>query len=84
MITFYEDCVATYDYRNGVKENHHYCYQVKVDKVTDTTIELSMITILTDSSVKYYYGSSDIEAYFAGHDPYWYGQCGSCGGTGKS
>lgn len=34
--------------------------------------------------VKYYYGSSDLEAYFNGHDPYWYGQCGSCGGSGKS
>ena len=33
--------------------------------------------------VKYYYGSSDLEAYLNGYDPYWYGQCGVCLGTGK-
>ena len=33
-------------------------------------------------SVKYYYGGSDLEAYLDGHDASWYGQCGSCGGTG--
>ena len=33
--------------------------------------------------VKYYYGSSDWEAYLNGHDPYWFGKCTSCGGTGK-
>lgn len=33
-------------------------------------------------SVRYNYGSSDLEAILSGHDPYTYGQCGSCGGTG--
>lgn len=35
-------------------------------------------------SVRYNYGSSDLEAYLSGHDPYTYGTCGSCGGTGRS
>ena len=30
----------------------------------------------------YYYGSSNLEAYLNGHDPYWYGHCGVCDGTG--
>lgn len=34
-------------------------------------------------SVKYQYGGSDLEAILNGHDPSWYGQCGSCGGTGR-
>ncbi|MBO5935582.1 MAG: hypothetical protein J6Q94_08870 [Clostridia bacterium] len=33
--------------------------------------------------VKYYYGSSDLEAYLSGHDPYTVGKCTSCGGTGR-
>ena len=33
-------------------------------------------------SVKYYYGDSDLQAALDGHDASWYGQCGSCGGTG--
>lgn len=33
--------------------------------------------------VKCYYGSSDLEAYLSGHDPYWYIKCTSCKGTGK-
>lgn len=35
-------------------------------------------------SVRYNYGSSDLEAILSGHDPYTYGQCGSCGGTGRA
>lgn len=35
-------------------------------------------------SVKYYYGGSDLEAIIDGHESSWYGQCGSCGGTGYS
>ncbi|MCI5934036.1 MAG: DUF6273 domain-containing protein [Lachnospiraceae bacterium] len=33
--------------------------------------------------VKYYYGSSDLEAWLSGHDAYTVGTCPSCGGTGK-
>ena len=33
--------------------------------------------------VKYYYGNSDLEAYLNGYDPYWFGKCTSCDGTGK-
>lgn len=33
--------------------------------------------------VKYYYGSSDLEALLSGHDPYTYGICTNCNGTGK-
>ncbi|MBQ8589211.1 MAG: hypothetical protein IJ486_02020 [Firmicutes bacterium] len=33
--------------------------------------------------VKYYYGSSDLEAILNGHDSSWYGPCGSCGGDGR-
>lgn len=33
--------------------------------------------------VKYYYGDSDLEAILNGHEPSWYGQCGSCQGTGR-
>lgn len=33
-------------------------------------------------SVKYYYGGSTLEAIMDGHEDSWYGQCGSCGGTG--
>jgi len=33
--------------------------------------------------VRYYYGSSDLEAWLSGHDAYTVGQCTSCGGTGK-
>ncbi len=224
MITFYEEGVATYDYRNGVGENHHYCYAVTVVSSSEDAIEMTFETVLTDSevfhnedyidngpepatyffaddtlkyyhtysclydpedtdffsntygefhtvcamencrmyiapaghtkfcvehaaaceycenfvdpgvslcpgcpycrgcgikiescadylcgscfqkeyipsqnsdggkchwcngtgAVKYYYGGSDLEAYFDGHDPYWYGQCGSCGGNGKN
>ena len=32
--------------------------------------------------VRYYYGSSDFEAYITGHDPYTIGKCTSCGGSG--
>ncbi len=32
--------------------------------------------------VKYYYGDSDLQAYLDGHEASWYGQCGSCGGSG--
>lgn len=35
-------------------------------------------------SVRYNYGSSDLEAILSGHDPYTYGTCASCGGTGKA
>ena len=35
-------------------------------------------------SVKYNYGGSDLEALIDGHEASWYGQCGSCGGTGYS
>lgn len=34
--------------------------------------------------VRYNYGSSDLEAILSGHDPYTYGQCSSCGGTGRA
>lgn len=34
-------------------------------------------------SVKYYYGESDLEAILTGHDPYTFGPCPSCDGTGK-
>lgn len=34
--------------------------------------------------VKYNYGDSDLEAILSGNDPYTYGVCGSCGGTGKA
>lgn len=34
--------------------------------------------------VRYYYGSSDLEAWLSGHDAYTVGTCTSCGGTGKS
>lgn len=34
--------------------------------------------------VRYNYGSSDLEAVLSGHDPYTYGTCGSCGGTGRA
>lgn len=33
--------------------------------------------------VRYYYGSSDLEAYLSGHDPYTTGKCTMCKGTGK-
>lgn len=33
--------------------------------------------------VRYYYGSSDLEAILSGHDPYTIGECTSCNGTGK-
>ena len=32
---------------------------------------------------KWYYGSSDAEAYADGHDPYWYDTCPICHGTGE-
>lgn len=32
--------------------------------------------------VKYYYGGSATEAFLNGHEDSWYGQCGSCQGTG--
>lgn len=32
--------------------------------------------------VKYYYGSSDLEAWLSGHDSYTIGKCTSCGGKG--
>lgn len=32
--------------------------------------------------VKYYYGSSAVEAYLSGHNDYEWGTCGSCNGTG--
>lgn len=35
-------------------------------------------------TVKYYYGSSDLEAILSGHDPYTFGPCGMCNGTGKT
>lgn len=35
-------------------------------------------------SVKYNYGSSDLEAILSGHDPYTFGPCSSCDGTGKA
>ena len=35
-------------------------------------------------SVKYYYGSSDLEAFLNGHESSWYGPCTSCNGTGKT
>ena len=34
--------------------------------------------------VRYNYGGSDLEAVLSGNDPYTYGQCGSCGGTGRA
>lgn len=34
--------------------------------------------------IRYNYGSSDLEAILSGHDPYTYGICGGCGGTGKA
>jgi len=34
--------------------------------------------------VRYYYGSSDFEAWLTGHDAYTVGTCTSCGGTGKA
>lgn len=34
--------------------------------------------------VKYYYGSSDLEAWLTGHDAYTVGECTSCKGTGKA
>lgn len=34
-------------------------------------------------TVKYYYGSSDLEAWLSGHDAYTFGKCTSCNGTGK-
>ena len=33
--------------------------------------------------VRYYYGSSDLEAYLSGHDPYTTGPCTMCNGTGR-
>lgn len=33
--------------------------------------------------VKYYYGSSDLEAWLSGHDSYTLGKCTSCKGTGR-
>lgn len=33
--------------------------------------------------VRYYYGSSDLEAWLTGHDAYTVGKCQSCDGTGK-
>ena len=33
--------------------------------------------------VKYYYGSSDLEAWLSGHDAYTVGECSRCNGTGK-
>lgn len=33
-------------------------------------------------TVKYYYGSSDLEAVLSGHDPYTFGSCSMCNGTG--
>lgn len=33
---------------------------------------------------KFYYGSSDLEAILSGHDPYTYGDCPLCRGTGKT
>lgn len=34
--------------------------------------------------VKYYYGSSDLEAALSGHDSYTVGECSMCDGTGKN
>lgn len=34
-------------------------------------------------SVRYYYGSSNLEAILSGHDPYTVGECSSCKGKGK-
>lgn len=33
-------------------------------------------------TVKFYYGSSDLEAVLSGHDPYTFGPCSMCDGTG--
>lgn len=33
--------------------------------------------------VKYYYGDSNLQAYFDGYDPYTIGKCPSCHGTGR-
>jgi len=35
-------------------------------------------------SVKYYSGGSDLESVLSGYDPYTFGPCTSCGGTGKN
>lgn len=52
-ITFYDSGYATYDYRNGVGENHHYLYRVTVVNSTDTQIDMLLETCLEDSEVFY-------------------------------
>lgn len=53
ILVFYKDGVATYDFRNGVGENHHYNYRVILNNTSEDAIEMSFIR-LEDVNDKYY------------------------------
>lgn len=82
--------VSEYDSEYGLTSplNHY-------DKIYDATPSNSSSSSNSSSgekcywcngtgSVRYNYGSSDLDAILSGHDPYTYGTCASCGGTGKA
>ena len=52
LLTFYKDGVATYDFQNGVGENHHYNYRVVMTKSTEDVLTMALVK-LEDVSENY-------------------------------
>ncbi len=49
QLTFYPEGAATYDYQNGVGENHHYNYRVSVAGTTDTQLTLKFTRLVVEN-----------------------------------
>lgn len=54
------------------------------EEAEDNTVKVECSVCNGTGYVKYYYGSSDLEAILDGHDPYTTGTCTSCDGKGYS
>lgn len=45
LLTFYKDGVATYDFQNGVGENHHYNYRVMMTESSENVLNMLLIKL---------------------------------------
>ena len=68
-------------YENG-NEVFHYDPRKPQDKPASAEEGEKCPVCNGTGAAKYYYGGSDLEALIDGHEASWYGQCGSCQGTG--
>lgn len=82
LLTFYDEGVATYDFKNGVGGNHHYNYRVYVVQVTDTELVMNLAKIKKDSASYHTEDAIDDETeaapYYLAENKLFYYQTYSC------